>query len=309
MAWDSWMAKYMMLAALVVVVTPVVLRSVDASEPIFNAVFHVDGTFDPSEGDEDFGMKPAKQSIEAWCNRCPSDSWRVTADALLLTRRDPASAALFVDQADNAEVLNASDFHLGVHAGFDASLTRWMCDRFGIECRYFGVDHWNASVNVPTMPGTRLNSVNASPPVTVSAGTAIAASLSSELHNFELNARYRWNDQWTLLAGFRYAELDERFAADLIEPPVPFSIQTVTRNRLYGGQLGADVLLWDCGGRFTADAFGKAGIFGNAAANRSSYTTGISTQTAIGDRTPVSFLGELGIRGNYHFSQRWSAQA
>jgi hypothetical protein len=306
---EGWMGKFMMLAAVIVVAAPVVSRPVDAAEPASNAIFDADGTFDASDGVEVFGMKPAKPSIEAGCNHCPSDIWQITADALFLTRRDPASVALFMDETEDSEVLNADDFHLGVHAGFDVSLTRGMAERFALECRYFGVDHWNASVNVPTTPGTPLYSVGASPPVTVPAGTSIAASLSSELHNFELNGRYRGNDRWTLLAGFRYVELDERFAADLIDPPTPFAYQANTQNRLYGGQLGADVLLWDTGGCFTAEAFGKAGIFGNAATNRSSYATDIITRSAIGDRTPVSFLGELGIRGRYHFSQRWSAQA
>ncbi len=308
MAWEHGMVKFMLLAAMVVVATPVVSRSVAASEPSSTVGFHFDPAFESSEGYEDVGTNSAKESMEAWCNGCAPDAWQVTADALFLARRNPASAALFVDQAVNEEILNASDFHLGVHGGFDLSLTRWSGERFGVECRYFGVDHWNANVLVPTTPGNDLNSVSASPPVTVQAGTAIAASHASELHNFEVNTRYRWNDQWTLLAGFRYAELDERFRADLIDPPTPFSLQAVTRNRLYGGQLGAEVLVWDCGGRFAVDAFGKAGIFGNAATNRSSFATDVNTESAIGDRTPVSFLGELGIRGNYHISQRWSAQ-
>lgn len=309
MAWEHRMAKFMMLAAMIVVAAPVALRPVDASESLSATGFHRDGTFNASDGDGDFRTKPAKGSMEARCNYCPSNAWEINADALFLSRRDPASVVLFVDQQDDAEVLNADDFHLGVHAGFDVSLTRWMGERFGVECRYFGVDQWNASVHVPTTFENPLNSVSASPPLTVPAGTAIAASLSSELHNFELNGRYRGNDRWTLLAGFRYAELNEQFVADLIDPPIPFMLQTRTRNRLYGGQMGAEVLLWDCGGRFTFDAFGKAGIFGNAAANRSSYATGTISETAAGDRTPVSFLGELGVQARYHLSQRWSAQA
>lgn len=259
-----------------------------------------------SGSDDDFAWFDESAFDECGCHAEPTKTWQVTASALFLHRRDPAAADLVVDAIDGARILNARDFDLGVHTGFDVSLSRQIGDRCAIEGRYFGVDHWNAGITAATEPG-RLLQWNTAPPVFVWAGTGIAATHTSELHNVEINGRYRWNDRWALLAGFRYVELDEQFTAELIGADVPFSYRAAARNRLYGGQLGANVVLWDCGGRFTADAVGKAGIFGNAASQHGSYATDIVTFSTTGDRSPVSLVGELGITGNYRISQRWSA--
>ena len=260
---ERWMARMMALAATLILAGPVDLRSADASEPYSVAEIHVSAAFDLEPASEAPAQSRCRQGLPWGYDACLSDTWQVTAEALFLHRRRPDAADLVIDAIDQSSILNAHTFDLGVHPGFDVSLTR----RFGafcaVEARYFGIDHWQAATAVPTTPGD-LQQWNALHPVFVWAGTGISASHSSELHNVEVNGKYRWSDCWTLLAGFRYAELDERFAADLIDPDVPFSFRTATRNRLYGGQLGAHVVLWDGGGRFTVDAFGKAGIFGKS---------------------------------------------
>lgn len=73
--------------------------------------------------------------------------------------------------------------------------------------------------------------------------------------------------------------------------------------------MGAQVLLWDAGERLTVAADGRAGVFGNAAAQHSRYDFGVVTETDRGSTTPVSFLGEIGVTAGYRLSQRWSAQA
>jgi hypothetical protein len=45
------------------------------------------------------------------------------------------------------------------------------------------------------------------------------------------------------------------------------------------------------------DAFGKAGIFGNAAAQNSLFSTGVVTLPADGGGSQVAFMGELGTTG------------
>jgi hypothetical protein len=45
------------------------------------------------------------------------------------------------------------------------------------------------------------------------------------------------------------------------------------------------------------DVTGKAGIFGNQAAQNSSYSTGLVTLPATGDASLAAFIGELGING------------
>ena len=256
----------------------------------------------------DHGLLWVDQRPSPECRCCAesTDTWQVTASAVFLHRSRPIATDLLVDRTAGTVVLNAGDFDLGVHSGFDVSLARRIGECFGGEARYFGIDQWNVALNRPTTLDNVLE-FNALPPLFVPAGSEITASHNSELHNVEINGLYHWCDRWTLLAGFRYLELDEQLRIDSIGADEPFSYQAATRNRLYGGQLGANVVLWDRGGRFTADAIGKAGIFGNAAAQNSSFAFGFANLTDDDNQNPAAFLGEIGITGRYRISQRWSA--
>jgi hypothetical protein len=131
---------------------------------------------------EEFPATECQQLMGKWYDPCSSDTWRVSAEALFLYRRAPSATALVVSSIDPAEVLNARDLDLDVHAGFDLSLARQLGERLSVELRYFGVDHWRAQSTVPTTPGSLLQ-VNASPPVFVMAGDAIEALYTSELHD------------------------------------------------------------------------------------------------------------------------------
>lgn len=278
---------------------------VRALERIPTDAFSSGASFDTGGYAADLDANECRQTAEAWCDGYPCDTWRVTADALFLQRRNPDAAALVVDALGGAQLLNAGDFDFGLQAGFDISLTRRLGECLGIEARYFGVDHWHAGAAAATAPDSLLQ-INASPAVSVWAGTGLDAHYSSELQNVELNAQYRIRERWTLLGGFRYAELDERFTADLVEPDIPFRYETAARNRLYGGQLGVSVTLWDSGGPLTIDAVGKAGIFGNAAAQDSAYDTGVVTVPAHDSASRTAFLGEIGLMADYRLTSRWS---
>lgn len=294
-----------LVAVAVVLAGPADVRAADVHEPVSIAAFPVGDSFDPGERAEEFATSDAGPASAMCSELCPSNTWQVTADVLFLQRRDPAAAVLIASSLDGAELLNAGDFDFGVEPGFDLSLTYRFDDRFAIQARYFGVDHWNARSAAATAPDSLLQ-VNASPPVFAWAGTGIQSESTSALQNAELNAQRRVLERWTLLAGFRYAELDERFSAGLVAADIPFHYETATRNRLYGGQLGVGVLLWDRGGPLTVQAEGKAGIFGNAAAQDSAYDTGVVAVAARGSGSQTAFLGEIGLLGDCCLTSRWS---
>ncbi len=84
-------------------------------------------------------------------------------------------------------------------------------------------------------------------------------------------------ENWSLLAGFRYLELDDNMQVQLVNPGIPFDYRTGTRNRLYGAQLGSKLNLWNNDGIFSLQAVGKAGVFENMAAQGSSISTGLLT--------------------------------
>src|SRR4029079_17743688 len=95
--------------------------------------------------------------------------------------------------------------------------------------------------------------------------------------------RRRWSDRFTVINGFRWIEIRDNLATDLVG-----SSQTINvNNHLYGYQLGADMVFFRRG-RFTIDGFGKAGIY----ANNADQTT---THVNIGGAAPA--LGGRRTRG------------
>jgi hypothetical protein len=229
--------------------------------------------------------------------------WTVTADALFLARRDPAAVVWAYNTANPAQQVDAADFDFGYHAGFDVSVARRLGCENAIEFRYFGIDHWNATSNTTTAPGDLLR-FNAAVPVFTFSGDAIDAAYASQLHNAEINGCHQLTERLSLLAGFRYVELDERAAANLVNSAVPFNYDSATRNRLLGFQLGGQTSLWDRGGPFILDAVGKAGIFNNSAAQHSTYSTGLVTLPATGSGDRTAFLGEVGVTGTCQLTDR-----
>lgn len=232
---------------------------------------------------------------------CLNTTWFATADALLLHRSSPSDSLLAFNTADPAQNLNASDFDFGVHTGVDVSLLRqFACDR-SLEVRYFGVDYWRDTVGATTTPGD-LFQINTAVPIFTLAGSSIDANYTSSLHNFEVNVRQQIDDRWTLLAGFRYAELDEGLSATLVGAAVPFNYDTTTRNRMYGFQVGGEGRLWHHH-NFSLDAIGKAGVFGNAAAQDSVVRTGVVTLPVNGSSAHTAFIGEVGAIGAFQLTE------
>jgi hypothetical protein len=229
--------------------------------------------------------------------------WTVTADALLLERRDPAAVVWAENLADPTQRFDAADFHFGFQAGVDVSVARHLgCDST-IEIRYFGIDAWNATSLTSTTPGDLLQ-VNAAVPVFTLSGDAISTAYASQLHNTEINSLRRLNDRLSLLAGFRYTELDEHASATLVNSAVPFTYDSATRNRLFGFQLGGQATLWNQCGPFVLEACGKAGIFNNSAAQNSAVRTGLVTLPATGRDDCTAFIGEVGITGTCQLTDR-----
>jgi hypothetical protein len=245
-------------------------------------------------GCEDACCCDADEADGEFCDGGPC--WTVTADALILQRRDSAETVLIFNTAAPTQHLNASDFDSPFQGGIDVSVARHFAGDNRLEVRYFGLDGWNATADIATTAGDLLQ-VNAALPVLTTAGIAIRAGRSSDLQNVEVNALHRIGEWLGVSAGFRFAELDEHLTLDLADPPIPFTYDTRTRNRLWGGQIGADLVLWDRGGPVTIEGTGKAGIYADAAAHDSVYTTGVFAPIASERTTSTAFIGELGVNG------------
>ncbi len=134
----------------------------------------------------------------------------------------------------------------------------------------------------------------------------MTASLTSRIHNAELNLiRPTTCPGLSILGGFRYFNLDERFnlnSEDVLHGTSDCNIRT--DNYLYGAQIGASLKRqWS---HVELEFLGKAGIFG--AESRQQTFLGDNDNTTILRNTSVrggqeAFIGELGFNGTLHVTQ------
>jgi len=255
----------------------------------------------------------APADCPACCEPVCIPRWTVRAAAVAMQRTNPSHRYLFEDPFDPSLHFERADFEFDYELGVDFSLARRLDWRHDLQARYLRVDGWEALATGSTDPASGIV-VKSDPELFFTPGRDIAGRYTSQFDTYELNLRRQFNDCLILLAGFRYADLRERFYADLVGPgPVLGTYDTATSNRLYGLQLGGEAKLWDRGGRLRIDNIVKAGVYGNdCAVHDTILDTGAQVYTASDRTGQVCFLGEAGlyavIRLTRHLSVRGGYQ-
>lgn len=228
---------------------------------------------------------------------CCSPWWSAGGAALILQRRDPGDGVLAYDFHDPSADLDGADFDFGFQGGYEVWLTRHAGDSAwpGVEVRFFAVDGWSAGAAVPVTPGNPIQINNVPPTFLLGSITSIDAAYASQLYNTEINLRFSPWDGLTALAGFRYLELDEHLGMAFAGTPVTYDV--AVRNRLYGAQGGLEFAR--CFHRWELSAVGKAGIYGNGAAQDTQVWTGAFAPEAHGQEDTAAFIGELGVNAKW----------
>ena len=187
---------------------------------------------------------------------------------------------------------NTSEFNFPYEPGIKAQAGYMFGNGIGIETDYWG--QWaftsrqtaNGDNNL-TIPGdlplASLSFVNAD---------RIQQTYSSHIDNYEINCVLPYASV-QYLAGFRYLAVNERFNLNSFDSDTGTGDYTVlTRNRLYGGQLGGRAQ-WQIE-RFTFDIEGKAGVFYNAAhQDQTVNDAGFLLRESSGGEHQVAFVGEV----------------
>ena len=234
--------------------------------------------------------------------------WDVAVDALMLWQGNAQSLPLFLDTSGGT-ALNAQDLQTEMGAGVRVGVVRAINERYAIEGNYFQARPFNATGYAPAAGGP-YEQTNTGDLVFDDIQSATVTS-SGWIQSAELN--WRKNECWspiTWLAGFRWVELNSQANINYaFANPTLYgsgSIDTNVGNNLYGGQVGADMRLWNKGGKWRVNGLGKAGIFYNNASFQRS-TAGFITETgdvyplgsvsATADQT--SFFGEVGLNSTY----------
>lgn len=225
-------------------------------------------------------------------------------------QRDRPDSLVLMQDTDSVpptRTLDARDFDFELQAGYEVELiTRPGCSGWGLDIRYLSLQHDSANRSA-AVTTTLLNPlrINNSVPTFVPNVSTVAANYDSSIRSGELNFWRPASENITFQLGFRYLELDEQLHTDLLGSAPPASYSTATRNRLYGGQLGADAKLLGFD-KLRVDAFGKAGIYLNRSGQGTLLTNGVIAQSAGGQADKTSFVGETGLMGSYQVTPCWS---
>ena len=240
-------------------------------------------------------------------------TWIATVDALMLWQGSIPSRAIFEEQATDTTALNANQLDPAMAAGPRFGLIRRLGDVNSIEGNYFNVRSLKADGALPAAGGPF--ALQTLPPFTdIQAADVLT---NAQIQSAELNWR-RWNSQSiTWLAGFRWVEWNEQlktnyaFESDVAAGTGYYDASA--GNNLYGGQIGADVQLWNAGKAVRVNAVGKTGVFYNASAFQRSaagFTTTEGTTEQYGPLSGIAdqtaFVGELGLNANVSIT-RWLA--
>jgi hypothetical protein len=208
---------------------------------------------------------------------CCEPLWSVYAGAVVL-RRDNPSIALF---------------DTGFRAGVDIDVRRRLGERYELQFRYFGVDGWSDQVTETVI-------VDEAPEID------LFGYYANQLYSAELNLRRCWTDRVTVLAGFRWVELQEQGLFEAEDS----SSGGRTYNHMYGFQLGTDLLVWDRGGPFTVNAELKAGVYSNLAKSSAfGEEPDNGSFAADGRKYHTAFLGDLAIKAKYQLNNNWAVLA
>jgi hypothetical protein len=244
---------------------------------------------------------------------CPR--WTASVDALMLWRGNLPSLPIFADSTGQP-VIDANDTLPGTSGGPRFGLIRKIGCRHAIEGNFFQVQPFSGNAQLPAGGGPfEITDLGGLPPFgDIATGSVIT---SGQIRSAELNWRTGNGRSLTWLAGFRWVEWNETMTIDYeFQNPTPYGtghLDASTGNNLYGGQFGADAMLWNRGGRVRLNAVGKAGVFYNSAAfqrSDASFTDQAGTLIPVGavsvEADQTAFFGEVGMNASVNVT-KWLA--
>lgn len=250
----------------------------------------------PASGPVDGGLQEAV---------LPAPRWTFWVGAIVLQRSQPSSQALIVD-GNRDTLFNANQIGFFIQAGPDLNAI-YHAEEFDLDFRYF---HVNQATAIDSMASAQTDEfLNLHTPLFLD-DSPVDFKYRTSLQSVELNFRQNYTERVTLLAGFRYISLRDDLGAGFF--PVggaPWSnVHMVGINRLYGAQIGADMILLN-GGRWQVQCNSKAGLYGNGAQSLGilggDQTSDISHSVS---RSLLSFVGDISFTGVYAISEHWAVR-
>ena len=194
--------------------------------------------------------------------RCAACTWRFDASAIYLHRANPSNVPLLNDPLSGASFVNASDMEFPYRVGPRLAFVVTDCAGLGLELNYFSVDGWSASKYFTNADFTNgFASLNVDSIVNNYPVTDAHVDFASMLHSSEINLRQRCSGNLTILTGFRWVDMFDRYDASGTSfiTGNTLSQKIETRNHIFAWQSGLEGRLFPSDGPFQIGAFVKAG--------------------------------------------------
>jgi hypothetical protein len=245
--------------------------------------------------------------------------WTASADFIILDRIGTVNQTLVTTYpgdpnpktkyivGEGTDRLYSSDLTQGFAGGPKVGLLRHGENGYDVEASFFQIDGWNNAASVAS--GTDTTPVFVAPggfiQTTDHPTQFMAWAYATRLYNAELNVRWDFCSRVTMLAGFRWINLQENLLGTLVPPTFdwePPFWNTTTTNNLFGFQVGADGKIFERG-RFSLDGLVKAGIFDNDAEESTEVSTGKIPRPSSAATNHAAFVGEMGLQCKYQVAK------
>lgn len=230
-----------------------------------------------------------------------TSTFYVTGGVVIMKRSAPDNGVSVAANPAGTPYQTGKDFKFDWEAGFDGTIGVRLMGRHAVEFRYLGVDS-DASNNFTT-PGNFIGGGFTGP-----GGTTVNSTYDTSLRNFELNWRYRWTDQISLLAGLRAIDLDDTQRI-VLNTSVATGLYDYS-NQLRGAQVGLDWSLLPKTNPLQVNLSGKLGLFhlrsegGIQEFQGNNYIGGFAAKT-----DDAVMAGELGISVGYQIHKNVQLRA
>ena len=270
--------------------------------------------------------------------------WTVSAEVIVFDRVGTAKQTLVervpgtvpfedVPATTGTPALNSTNLNQGFSPGFRLGATYHVDSNYNLELSFFHISDWDSTRSIG--PDNPLNWLVMRAPggffqTQDFTYQSMTWDYSTDLYSAEINARKKFSDRITILAGFRWLQLHENLQgtippADIYvpnwkstnptisgvaplppvqpAPPYPPFWNTSTTNNLYGLQIGADGKLFERG-RFSIDGLIKLGGYWNHVTDSTGVSIAKVVYNADASTDHPAFVSEAGLQCKYQITSR-----
>lgn len=240
------------------------------------------------------------RDTKGWFNRilCDVEPRLVgQVDALFLWQGAIPSRSLYVSDIEPFDtVLDADQGQTPVSVGTRYNLQMNLDCTYAFEGNYFSVYGFEGEQSTPYSDG--LYAMDNLAGLDYGDIEWARFRTSGSIQSAEFNWRRKTCSPVTWLAGFRWVEWNQGLRiVDIyqgFDGPANDIVNTQTGNDLYGGQIGADLMLWNRWQDVKVNGIGKAGVFYNQAYSRTNVPTELQPIDGDAEADQTALFAEVG---------------